>query len=623
MSGSSGSHREVVITTRIVVDKGAAQTALRETVKAVAAQQKAADQAASQSAKAQVKAVRDAEREKQKELAATNKRTIAILRQDEKEAIASEKAKQKAIAETNKQAISGLKQREAAAKQVETAGKKAHAEYARAQAKITSANDRVTESFKTSLSGAMSLGRGIAMLGIVGEKDTEKLLRGLVRIQAAFDIMRGSVELVHSMTRGWRAYRDAVAAAAVAQSAMGGANVASAGGAAVGIGGMLKGKLATVGRIAAPIAAGIGGYYAGRWMAGQLGLGTGPGRYADAGSRAAGAERGTAIASREISQRTAMEANRREWYGSTIQSQMFGREENPQARLQANRLEMAELQRRSGQTIGWNEQRAKSLGTAAAVHFEATGKYDEVTQRLGAMRAQHLLAADRERVEMLREMKRLTEERGRDEIEAARKAGQFATSALLTARQQVETAREKARITQEEYLSGAERFGQRSAREQRKAIGLKERLDRGEKLTLEQRQFMRSIGDEETTGRIRNIDVAVGEAAGYSRFFGSARSAADAARVESVAASKWQRTEAESLGYSGLASATEKEIVHRIEVDVTARQDQGSRQAGQDVLRIRDEIFRAAQSIAQREAAQQVARDRLTQASQDTAGRGG
>jgi len=432
--------------------------------------------------------------------------------------------------------------------------------------------------------------------------------------------MRGSVELIQAGARAWRGYRDAVAAAAVAQSAMGGANVASAGGAGAAVGfGSRFGLL----RYIPHVAAAAGGYFAGKWTAKKLGLGPGPERYASATERQTGAERGREIANREISQRTAMEANRREWYGSTIQSQMFGREESPQARLQANRLEMAELQRRSVATIGWHEQKAKGYGTAAAVRHEATGKYDEGTQRLEAQRAQHLLAADRERLEMLRESKRLTEERGQAEIDAARKSGEYAKAALLTAKQQVEEAQKKAKVAREEYSSAKQRFGLLDPREQRKHVALKAKLDRGENLSRTEVNYLWESGDKETQAALGRRAEQLAEAGGWSdRYYSPAESAT--AQAESVASRASFRTEAESRGYSGLMStATEKKIVHRIEVDVMAQQDQISQKVGQVLQRITDDIRRGADSTAKREAQLQIDRDRLNQDSRAESERGG
>ena len=592
-----GSHREVVITTRIQVDKSSAQTALRETVKAVAAQQKAADQAASQSAKAQVKAVRDAEREKLKELNATNKRTVAILKQQEKEAIASEKAKQKAIDETNKRTIAGLKQQEAAAKQAETAGKKAHAEYVRAQARIASANTRVAESFKQSLSGAMSLGRGVAMLGIVGEKDVEKLLRGLVRIQAAFDIMRGSVELIQAGARAWRGYRDAVAAAAVAQSAMGVAGVGGAGRLGLALGGI--GAVAT--GVGIPLA--VAGYFLHKAEVGTF-SNEKRGR-ASMAARLSGLEKGSEAARPEVTYALSLARIRQESRESSTASRQFGRE-GTAAELLANAARMRDA--KAGLT---DAAATRAKGQAAWQRYATSmgnGRSDDESR---ARSEAYFVAARQQQIEALKEMKRLTEERGQLEIRAARETGRQLQDNLLTSQRELETAKEKVRIAQEQYGSVKQRFGAMDAREQRRAIGLKQRLDAGGRLTLDQLRFLQGAGGQATTEAIGGIYERRAEAAGFDRFFGSSeRSAISSAQTEAAAAEK-------RLG--GLTLKTEAVITHKIEADADAIARK-LRPILQDFDR---KMQQEMNTLAKQTYQQQVELNELRQASQETAGRGG
>ena len=215
------SSREVLIRLKLVPDRSANAAALQQTAKEVDSAQKQTDRALQDSVKAQSKAIADAERAKRKELLETNRRTVAIFKQQEREA-----------------------------KAAETAQKRAVSAHQQAMAKLASANDRVAEGFKQSLSGAMSLGRGIAMLGLVGEKDTEKLLRGLIKVQAGFDVLRGSVELVQGLTRAWAAYRAAILAAAAAHGVLTAAQASSTAG---GIGGAIGQGVAgaAIGRSAA------------------------------------------------------------------------------------------------------------------------------------------------------------------------------------------------------------------------------------------------------------------------------------------------------------------------------------------------------------------------------------
>ena len=166
---------------------------------------------------------------------------------------------------------------------------------------------KLAESFRTGLSGAMQLGRGLAMLGIVGEKDTEKILKNLIRIQAAFDIMSGTVSIIVNVSKAWRAYQASVAAAAAAHAALSAAQAASVatgaasagssglaglaggllGGAARGVGGLITSgaaRLAPVARlaanpyVAAPLAAAAAGAATYDVATGRQGPVSAPGR---------------------------------------------------------------------------------------------------------------------------------------------------------------------------------------------------------------------------------------------------------------------------------------------------------------------------------------------------------
>jgi len=76
------------------------------------------------------------------------------------------------------------------------------------------------EQFAAGLGDVMRFSRGIATLGLVGEKDLEKLLRGLVKIQAAFDIIGGGLQMWVKASKLMRDFTAATEAAAAAQTAL-------------------------------------------------------------------------------------------------------------------------------------------------------------------------------------------------------------------------------------------------------------------------------------------------------------------------------------------------------------------------------------------------------------------
>jgi len=149
-----------------------------------------------------------------------------------------------------------------------TAIQRTQKEYEKAQAKVEVANRTMLLGFQRAAGGAMALTRAVMMLGATGEKDTQKLLRQLIKIQMLFDGMRGAYAMIEGMTRMWKGYEAAVKASAVAHTALAAAQVASgatgavagagAGGRIIGAGGAAVG--AGVGaKVAAGGIAGVGG----------------------------------------------------------------------------------------------------------------------------------------------------------------------------------------------------------------------------------------------------------------------------------------------------------------------------------------------------------------------------
>lgn len=76
------------------------------------------------------------------------------------------------------------------------------------------------EEFRQSLDAIVRLGKGFALMGILGEKETEKLIQGLIRIQAAAFIVKGAFQFWTAVTESVKRYREAVIAAQVAERAL-------------------------------------------------------------------------------------------------------------------------------------------------------------------------------------------------------------------------------------------------------------------------------------------------------------------------------------------------------------------------------------------------------------------
>lgn len=146
--------------------------------------------------------VRRGETERGRMQAEANRRTIDILRQEDRE---------------RGRAAAGY---ERFARQQEVAGR------------------LIVMSSMQAVHGVLQVARGVAMLGLVGEKDTQKLIDGLIKIQFGFDALRGGASIVMGLSRAWTAVAASARAAAAAQAVAGGVGAA---GSAVGAGGLAGG----------------------------------------------------------------------------------------------------------------------------------------------------------------------------------------------------------------------------------------------------------------------------------------------------------------------------------------------------------------------------------------------
>lgn len=193
-----------------------------------------------------------------------------------------------ALAEIRKITDGAKTQATAATKAVTTATERAADQQVKAVKKVAAEQDKamramrqnqaaMANAFKQSASGALLLGRSLAMLGALGQKDLEKVLRALVKIQMVYDSLRGAAQMIHGMAQAWRAYQVAVAGAAAAQATLAATSGvgAVAGGAAGGavVGGAARGAAGGLGKAAVGgVAAGVGVKVAGG--VGAAGLGT-------------------------------------------------------------------------------------------------------------------------------------------------------------------------------------------------------------------------------------------------------------------------------------------------------------------------------------------------------------
>lgn len=203
------------------------------------------------------------------------------LRQEEK--LAKEKKKRLSQDEAMEEKFARVQERtaERVAQAKIRAADKAEKAFVTANKKMERANARVISGVEGSIQGILSFSKSLAMLGLVGEKDTKKIIDGLIKIQAGFGLLSDGIHVVMQLSNAWKAVRSAAAAAATAQAAA----------AAVGAAGGAKGAASAAGQVGANVAGGvIGGGIGGKIAGGAAWLMKGAvtvGGYGMAGARLA------------------------------------------------------------------------------------------------------------------------------------------------------------------------------------------------------------------------------------------------------------------------------------------------------------------------------------------------
>lgn len=442
-----------------------------------------------------------------KEEAARQKAVIAEQRAAEKEATAQEQA----TARAEQSRVRELQKSERA--------------FAQANKAITTGNLRMLDEFSQVGEGVARMGRGFALLGIIGEEDQKKILDWVVKVQAGFDIFKGGIEIWRHLVAGVQAYRATVDAATAAQKALTAAQAAGgAPGVAAGRVGGVAGT-AVVGALAALATAGAVKSSIDAWdNYKRFGFGGGA-RYGSWTDTIATKEVGVAswfsgLAGKDLVGNLAADkaARRREAafgiaeesiaaeaQGRSAEEQLAALRRSKEMRsFEATLGNMPEPQRRVAlakkaddldqlSIVGvasLREQAEARLATAMRndtgddqTHAEVMAAAQAVDELNAAMAAMHdRLATNLQ--ERLEGEKAISAERLRAADEAISK-----TQDELTMRQ------EFIKAERERLMSAQERFGQMTPEQQQRLIGLKRRADAGEELSMpDMQELERGIG---------------------------------------------------------------------------------------------------------------------------------
>ena len=145
----------------------------------------------------------------------------------------------------------------------------------RAVDRQTSALERQESAVKKSARGMIEGAKGFMQLGLLSKDSSDQIVKGLVAIEGAVNMLEGSIDVMQSFTQGWRAMRQATQASGKVADLSRGMSTLAKAGSAIGVGTTLAGGATAIGGVGSAVGAGsaVGGVGAAGVGAGGLGLG--------------------------------------------------------------------------------------------------------------------------------------------------------------------------------------------------------------------------------------------------------------------------------------------------------------------------------------------------------------
>lgn len=421
------------------------------------------------------------------------------------------------------------------------------------KARIASATSQMSGGLSAAAAGVTSLGQGWAYLGISSKESSEEMIKALLKVQGVVQLARGGIDIYRGITESVRAYRVMLEAATTAQVALNTAQAASVGlgaaGAAAGATGAVAGATGAAGVASIPLAArAIGGLTAAVKGAAAaltsvpgivLGIAAGAATLLDVGGirskrAAAGAASGR-YDPETLKSRLLLGTNYEENIGLQRGTEIRKGYEESKARV--SRAESAQETQR---------QHAPILAAQAAALVKAELAKTPLTQkqlqaRMSGLQQQqaevnlgertgslsHRLIIERQ-IAALREgvinvaNKDVTAAEKRRDIARQESAERLRTADELIARARREQDIQKQIVDQQRGVlqSAAERFALMNPLEQRRAIMLKQRAERGEEMSAQEYQTLAGVG----TAKARDLGGkglrGIAEERGFSKHFG-------------------------------------------------------------------------------------------------------
>lgn len=393
--------------------------------------------------------------------------------------------------------------------------------------------DKFAKSTEKAFKGVMDLGRGMALLGLVSEENSQKFMQSLVMIEGVVSTLKGGADLAQGLSGLMRGGAGRAAGAAAAASAASGAAsavggggfmTATVGGVGVGVAGAAAAFIAAIGSVSL-VAVELKEIFSGTanevgsvtdtiatWEVGLVSsLGELTGWFdlvGNAATKEAEAkanlfkieqERLDAIKGAEL------DAARQIEFGQAANNERFARFSamtgaGPDSSLQAETAIYADALLRF-------EQSQKAIAEMAAAGAEGTKEYADQIQRAEAYSAKIQQSSE--------SVYQLEKAAAKEKIDGAQKSIDLANKELDSRMKMLEAL-------QEQRMTAAERFAALDDLQKGEAISaLRQAQTQGAtSLSDAQRSLLRSVGGDEANRFAREADIAEARAAGFDTTFG-------------------------------------------------------------------------------------------------------
>jgi hypothetical protein len=386
--------------------------------------------------------------------------------------------------------------------------------------------DKFAKSSEKAFKGVLDLGRGMALLGLVSEENSQKFVQSLVAIEGVVSTIKGGADLAEGLTGLMRggAGRAAGAAASTAAAGGGGFMSTAVGGVAVGAAGTAAAAAAAIASVTL-VAVEIKEIFSGTanqvgsvtdtiatwevsmvsWLGEMTGwfdlVGNAATKEAEAKSQLLKIEqeRIDAIKGAELDAKRSIE------FGQAANNEKFSRF-SAMAGVGVDTPLQAEAAIYADSVLKF-EQSQKRIAEMAAAGAEGTKEYaDQIA------RAEQYSAKIEQSSQTIYQLEKAS---SKEKIDGAQKSIDLANKELDSRMKMLETL-------QEQRMTAAERFASLDDFQKGEAVSALRQAQTQGATTLsdEQRSILRSVGGDEATKFAREADVAEARAFGFDTTFG-------------------------------------------------------------------------------------------------------